>query len=187
MSDKNTDNSLINYLENELESKNGSEDNVNIPTLGMAEKKNAKKSKMKKPKVVTLMKIGTVAEIFKINTSVLRFWEDEFPELRPTRTETGQRLYTPKDIALIKKIKKLLHGDGLTISGAKKILSKSPLPKGNENSRISLGNIPVLPLHAPKVEEKTSEKSNTLSSDDRAFLKEVEQELLAIQKLLTSE
>ncbi len=187
MSETNTDNSLINYLEKELEGNKSSEDDSNIPTLGMPEKKNAKKSKMKKPKVVTLMKIGAVAEFFKINTSVLRFWEEEFPELRPTRTETGQRLYTPKDIALIKKIKKLLHGDGLTISGAKKILSKSPLPKGNENSRISLGNIPVLPLHAPKVEEQTGEKQSTLSSDDKAFLKEVEQELLAIQKLLTSD
>ncbi len=187
MSDVNTDNSLINYLENELENKSNSKDNINIPTLGMAEKKNATKSKMKKPKVVTLMKIGAVAEFFKVNTSVLRFWEEEFPELRPTRTETGQRLYTPKDIALIKKIKKLLHGDGLTISGAKKILSKSPLPKGNDNSRISLGNIPVLPLHAPRHEEKTGEPTKALSQDDRAFLKEVEQELLAIQKLLTSE
>ncbi len=187
MSELETDNSLIDYLENELETKQISSDDAGIPTLGLPNQNPDKKGRARKTKVVTLMKIGAVAEFFKINTSVLRFWEDEFPELQPTRTETGQRLYTPKDIALIKKIKKLLHTDGLTISGAKKILNKNPLPKGNENSRLKLGNIPVLPLHSPKESTKGVKESSSLSSDDRAFLLEVQAELLALQKLLKSE
>ncbi len=54
-----------------------------------------------------------------LETYVLRFWETEFAQLRPCRTSKGQRYYTGEHIALIKRIKKLLYEDKLTIDGAR--------------------------------------------------------------------
>lgn len=53
---------------------------------------------------------------------VLRFWEGEFPELEPIRTDTGQRLYAEEHLDIIREIKRLLYDEGLTIEGARKRL-----------------------------------------------------------------
>ncbi|WP_045211409.1 MerR family transcriptional regulator [Desulfonatronovibrio magnus] len=64
-------------------------------------------------------KIGQVAEMLGLEAYVLRFWETEFEQLRPNRTAKGQRYYTCEHIKLLKKIKKLLYKDKLTIDGAR--------------------------------------------------------------------
>ncbi|MBT8762843.1 MerR family transcriptional regulator [Desulfohalobiaceae bacterium Ax17] len=66
-----------------------------------------------------LYKIGQAAKMLGLESYVLRFWEKEFPQLKPLRTSKGQRLYTEEHIKLIKKIKTLLYEDRLTIEGAK--------------------------------------------------------------------
>jgi DNA-binding transcriptional MerR regulator len=71
-------------------------------------------------------KIGEAAALLNLKSYVLRFWESEFPQLNPMRTESGQRFYSEKDIALLRRICDLLHDRGLTIEGAKKILSEAP-------------------------------------------------------------
>lgn len=55
-----------------------------------------------------------------VKTHVLRFWEKEFPDIKPRRTDAHQRVYTREDIKAIERIKKFLYEDKLTISGAKK-------------------------------------------------------------------
>ena len=67
-------------------------------------------------------KIGEAAALLNLKTYVLRFWETEFPDIAPLRTEKGQRLYTREHLALLEHIRYLLHERGLTISGARKIL-----------------------------------------------------------------
>ena len=64
-------------------------------------------------------KIGQAAKMLGLESYVLRFWEKEFPQLKPLRTSKGQRLYTEEHIKLIKKIKTLLYEDRLTIEGAR--------------------------------------------------------------------
>ena len=54
---------------------------------------------------------------------VLRYWETEFPQLRPNKGRSGQRLYSKKDIDNILHIKQLLYKDGYTIAGARKKLN----------------------------------------------------------------
>jgi len=76
-------------------------------------------------------KIGEVAEILKINTSVLRFWESQFDVLSPSKTRTGQRLYSLRDFEQIKEIYRLLYVQKLTIAGARSRLS---LKKRDKNS-----------------------------------------------------
>ncbi len=68
-------------------------------------------------------RIGEAAKLLNLKTYVLRFWETEFPQLAPLRTESGQRLYSEEHIALLREIQNLLHEKGMTIDGAKKHLA----------------------------------------------------------------
>ena len=64
-------------------------------------------------------KIGEVSRLTGLPSHVLRFWESEFPRIRPRRTATGQRSYTRKDIERILEIKHLLYERKYTIAGAR--------------------------------------------------------------------
>ncbi len=65
-------------------------------------------------------RIGEVAKLLGVSTSKLRFWESEFPELKPKKTRAGQRLYTEKDVEMIRKIQHELKITGMTIKGLRK-------------------------------------------------------------------
>ncbi|WP_153304178.1 MerR family transcriptional regulator [Desulfovermiculus halophilus] len=69
-------------------------------------------------------KIGYAAQLLGLEPYVLRFWETEFPQLRPIRTPKGQRLYTDDHLRLIGRIKTLLYEHGLTIDGARRKLDQ---------------------------------------------------------------
>src|SRR5271169_6611493 len=69
-------------------------------------------------------KIGDVARICELETYVLRFWESQFPQLKPNKSGTGQRLYRRRDVELVLKIKRLVHAEGYTISGARQVLEQ---------------------------------------------------------------
>ena len=72
-------------------------------------------------------KIGEVSEIAGVPSYVLRFWETEFRQIRPKRTESGQRLYRRQDVILILKIKHLLYHRKFTIEGARQHLKRKPM------------------------------------------------------------
>jgi DNA-binding transcriptional MerR regulator len=67
-------------------------------------------------------KIGEVARLAGVEPYVLRFWESEFPALKPGKSTKGQRLYRRREVELALQIKTLLHEQGFTIAGAKKKL-----------------------------------------------------------------
>lgn len=67
--------------------------------------------------------IGEVAEISDLKSHVLRYWEQVFPQLEPSKRR-GRRYYQKKDVLLVLEIKSLLHDQGFTIPGAKSRLSK---------------------------------------------------------------
>jgi DNA-binding transcriptional MerR regulator len=64
-------------------------------------------------------RIGEVASLCRLPAYVLRFWETEFPQLRPVKSSTGQRMYRKRDVESVVRIKKLLYEDGFTIAGAR--------------------------------------------------------------------
>ena len=66
--------------------------------------------------------IGEVAEMFDVNTSLIRFWEKEFKTIQPKKNKKGNRMFTPKDIEQLRVIYHLLKERGFTIEGAKKKL-----------------------------------------------------------------
>jgi DNA-binding transcriptional MerR regulator len=82
------------------------------------------------------LKIGEVARITSLNSSVLRFWETEFEMLRPMKSNTGQRLYSKQNVQLILTIKQLLYNEKLTIAGAKSRLVRSQRASREEKAEI---------------------------------------------------
>jgi len=81
-------------------------------------------------------RIGEVSELCRLPAYVLRFWETEFPQLKPVKSSTGQRMYRRKDVEAVLRIKKLLYEEGFTIAGARQQLrseskvekNQAPLP-----------------------------------------------------------
>ena len=69
-------------------------------------------------------RIGEVSELAELPTYVLRFWETEFAQLKPTKSSTGQRMYRRKDVEYVMQIRKLLYEDGFTIAGAREKLKE---------------------------------------------------------------
>jgi DNA-binding transcriptional MerR regulator len=69
-------------------------------------------------------KIGDVARICELETYVLRFWESQFPQLKPNKSGTGQRLYRKRDVELVLEIKRLVHAEGYTLAGARQTLEQ---------------------------------------------------------------
>ncbi len=67
-------------------------------------------------------KIGEACKELGIQPYVLRYWETEFPALAPSKSRSGQRVYSEKELEIIKRIKQLLYEEGYTIAGAKKKL-----------------------------------------------------------------
>ncbi len=79
-------------------------------------------------------KIGDVARICGLETYVLRFWETQFPQLKPNKSGTGQRLYRRRDVEMALEIKRLVHGQGYTLVGARQALEqvhRSQSPQAN--------------------------------------------------------
>lgn len=102
-------------------------------------------------------KIGEVAQLVGVRTSVLRFWETEFVFLKPEKSSTGQRLYTQKEVALLQVVKRLLYTDKFTLEGVKKRIS----PRGKLLEDVT-------PVQSP-------------GAEPAALLKEIKTELLALR------
>jgi DNA-binding transcriptional MerR regulator len=81
-------------------------------------------------------RIGEVSKLCRLPAYVLRFWETEFPQLKPVKSSTGQRMYRRKDVEAVLRIKQLLYEEGFTIAGARQQLrtdikvekNQAPLP-----------------------------------------------------------
>ena len=90
-------------------------------------------------------RIGEVARLCSLPAYVLRFWETEFPQLKPNKSNTGQRVYRRKDVENIVRVKKLLYEEGYTINGARQLIkaeskrdrAQAPLPFANPNANRS--------------------------------------------------
>lgn len=89
-------------------------------------------------------RIGDVARLCEVPAYVLRFWETEFPQLRPNKGGTGQRLYRKRDVEMALRIKSLLYDQGYTIPGARQVFKAETKAK---ESAAAEAAVPV-PAHA---------------------------------------
>ena len=76
-------------------------------------------------------RIGEVAAVAEVEPYVLRFWETEFPSMKPNKSRSGQRNYSRKDVAQVLRIRDLLYEEGYTIAGARRRLRESGTVAGD--------------------------------------------------------
>ena len=114
--------------------------------------------------MATTYKIGEAAALLNLKTYVLRFWETEFPEIVPLRTEKGQRLYTQEHLALLERIRYLLHERGLTIGGARRALAEEKAQGAVYAFDASAGDTPDAP--PPDFLDASAEESEDDAADD---------------------
>lgn len=74
-------------------------------------------------------RIGEASSIIGVEPYVLRYWESEFPQIRPQRADSNQRTYQRKDLEILLEIKRLLYDEKMTIEGAKQRLQKEKTKK----------------------------------------------------------
>ena len=105
-----------------------------------------------------LFRIGTVAKLLGLKTYVLRFWETQYPQVVPLRSESGQRLYSEKQVALLGRIKQLIREQGMTTAGVRRVLSG----KGED--------VPALPLDLEDLVLQEDEASDTVEENVEQIL-----------------
>ena len=79
-------------------------------------------------------RIGDVSELLHLPAYVLRFWETEFPQLKPTKSSSGQRMYRRREVELALRIKTLLYDNGFTIAGAREQLKLEAKPAKTQSA-----------------------------------------------------
>ncbi len=102
-------------------------------------------------------KIGDVARICAVEPYVLRFWETQFPQLKPNKSGTGQRLYRRREVELALEIKRLVHGEGYTLSGARHALE------------VNQRRVETRPAAAPEPSLKSSPELNQAARRPDSF------------------
>ena len=126
-------------------------------------------------------RIGEVAKIVGVKPYVLRYWETEFPLLKPGKTPSRHRLYRRRDVELLLEIKRLLYGEGFTIAGAKKQLKDSDAAPPQTPQDRTLPSVSpetgqrVLPPEAIALESQANQ---------RKILREIRADLQALCEML---
>lgn len=119
----------------------------------------------------TYFRIGEVSRLVGVDTHVLRYWEAEFTVIRPFRGKSKQRLYRRQDVIGLLQVKRLLHGEGYTIAGARKVLAELR------------GGTATAPAARPATVRGDTEDRGPFPEQD--LVEGIRRELLAMQRLLT--
>lgn len=123
-------------------------------------------------------KIGDVARICGIETYVLRFWESQFPQLKPNKSGTGQRLYRRRDVELAVEIHRLVHKEGYTLAGARQALEggarREPVAKAAEQR----------PAVVVRANEAAPTRPDAQRPDVRAVIQQARAELRELSAML---
>ena len=122
------------------------------------------------------LKIGEAAKVIGVEAYVLRFWETQFPLLKPKHARSKHRFYQPRDIDTLKLIKRLLHQEGFTIAGANKYIRENGIDPSNIESASGAHSKPTEPASKPS--------PAVTSSETRRVLAEMRRDLESIQRML---
>ncbi|MGH7914537.1 MAG: MerR family transcriptional regulator [Candidatus Binataceae bacterium] len=129
-----------------------------------------------------LLKIGEAAKLLRVEAYVLRFWETQFPFLRPRHAHSKHRFYSAQDVQTLRLIKRLLHEERFTIEGAKKYIREVGLARALS----AKPGAAAAHLEAPGAARAAGTASVSDAGGDRArrALAEVRRELESLHKLL---
>lgn len=116
--------------------------------------------------------IGEVSELCSVKSHVLRYWEQEFSQLKPVKRRGNRRYYQHHEVLLIRRIRQLLYEEGFTISGARTKLSRNEMDESRSNAPVAAS-----PVDVPEVEVRAASSAPS----------GVREELLEILALLRGE
>jgi DNA-binding transcriptional MerR regulator len=127
------------------------------------------------------LKIGEAAKVLGVETYVLRFWETQFPFLKPKHSRTKHRFYQERDLDVLRLIKRLLHDEGFTIAGANKHIKENSI-----EGLLAGRSRPAAASRAPAASSTiaASSSSGVVDGQTRRVLNEVRRDLETIQKML---
>ena len=125
--------------------------------------------------------IGEVSEMLGVAQHVLRFWESRFSQIKPVKRAGNRRYYRPDDIALIRRIRELLHDEGYSIRGVQKLLRSSGVKAVVAGE--GAGAAAVSPPPAQAAAAPASPRDDA-SGPDRAAMRELLGELKQVRDLL---
>ena len=134
--------------------------------------------------------IGEVAELCGVKPHVLRYWEQEFTQLRPMKRRGNRRYYQHHEVLMIRRIRDLLYDQGFTISGARNKLQELVQ---HERDRRKAGEVPLEGMEAVEIDHEEFEAAlhdeeavpNATRSVDLSQLLQLRRELFEIRELLT--
>jgi DNA-binding transcriptional MerR regulator len=134
--------------------------------------------------------IGEVSELCGVKPHVLRYWEQEFTQLRPMKRRGNRRYYQHHEVLMIRRIRDLLYDQGFTISGARNKLQE--LVQG-ERDRRKAGEVPLEGMEAIEIDQEEFDAAVVQDSSEQAAPRTVDlsqllhlrRELFEIRELLT--
>ncbi len=119
--------------------------------------------------------IGEVSELCGVKPHVLRYWEQEFTQLKPVKRRGNRRYYQHHEVLLIRRIRELLYEEGFTISGARNRLDNARL----DNARVDNGRLEV-PAAEEKAEAPARNGGRPIASSGAMDLASLKRELRAV-------
>ena len=129
--------------------------------------------------------IGEVSELCGVKPYVLRYWEQEFTQLKPMKRRGNRRYYQHHEVLLIRRIRELLYDQGFTISGARNRLS-DPVPAGREDDDVAEGIDASNLADRPSLVDPEPSRTASRTGFDSSFGEQaLRAELLSIRDLLS--
>jgi DNA-binding transcriptional MerR regulator len=125
------------------------------------------------------LKIGEAARVLGVETFVLRFWETQFPLLKPKHTRTKHRFYQERDVEVLRVIKRLLHDEGFTIAGANKHIKEFGIEALMAGKAVAKAG-----ASGSSRERETRVEASPVDLQARRVLNEVRRDLETIHKIL---
>jgi DNA-binding transcriptional MerR regulator len=134
------------------------------------------------------IKIGEAARLIGVEAYVLRFWETQFPFLRPRHSRSKHRYYDQKSLDTLRLIRRLLHSEGYTIAGAKKHIREAGLDRLRDNGAAAKSAeaepIAVTPMAHDDTDSHQMSTRSELSRATQNKLVAIREELKSLHKLL---
>ena len=130
--------------------------------------------------------IGEVGDLCGVKPHVLRYWEQEFTQLRPMKRRGNRRYYQHHEVLMIRRIRDLLYDQGFTISGARNKMQELLQNERDKkrNGEVMLDGVEVLEVDDADLEEFEESQPAEFAEESVAHLLQVRRELFEIRELL---
>jgi DNA-binding transcriptional MerR regulator len=132
--------------------------------------------------------IGEVGDLCGVKPHVLRYWEQEFTQLRPMKRRGNRRYYQHHEVLMIRRIRDLLYDQGFTISGARNKMQELLQNERDKkrNGEVMLEGVEVLEVDDADMEDFEDSQLPEITEESAAQLLQVRRELFEIRDLLTA-